>query len=237
MNLEFDVYKQKLGEVKPALDGLADSLNLEGLRNELERFQAMQEAPGFWDDPEKSQKIVVKVKHAEAKIERYEKMTATWDDLITICEMAEEEDDDSMLPELKEGFETLTEEDTVVLCGDLSWGMSLEEAKEDFAYLNALPGKKLLMKGNHDYWWTTASKMKKFFEENGFDTFDILHNNCHFYGDVALCGTRGWFYEIDRGEHSAKIFNRELMRLEASLKAAGEREKFCFLHYPPLYQG
>ena len=138
---------------------------------------------------------------------------------------------------LEEAFSQLNDDDVTVLCGDLSWGMSLEESLEDFRFIDALPGKKYLMKGNHDYWWTTASKMKKFFEENGFDTFDILHNNCHFYGDVALCGTRGWFYEIDRGEHSAKIFNRELMRLEASLKAAGEREKFCFLHYPPLYQG
>ena len=79
--------------------------------------------------------------------------------------------------------------------------------------------------------------MKAFFQENGFSTLDILHNNCHFYGEAALCGTRGWFYEEDRGEHSAKIFNRELIRLEASLKAAGEREKLCFLHYPPMYQG
>ena len=73
--------------------------------------------------------------------------------------------------------------------------------------------------------------------KNGFSTLEILHNNCRLYGEVALCGTRGWFYEEERGEHSAKIFNRELLRLEASLKAAGEREKFCFLHYPPLYQG
>ena len=79
--------------------------------------------------------------------------------------------------------------------------------------------------------------MKAFFAENGFSTLDVLHNNCHFYGETALCGTRGWFYEEDRGEHSAKIFNRELIRLEASLKAAEEREKLCFLHYPPLYRG
>ena len=138
---------------------------------------------------------------------------------------------------LRQGFVCVQPEDTVVLCGDLSWGMSLQEAKEDFAFLNALPGKKLLMKGNHDYWWTTASKMHQFFQENNFTTFEILHNNCALYGDVALCGTRGWFYEEDRGEHSAKIFNRELIRLETSLKAGGEREKFCFLHYPPLYQG
>ena len=139
---------------------------------------------------------------------------------------------------LREGFKLVSPEDTVVVCGDVSWGMSLEEAKPDFSFLNALPGaRKLLLKGNHDYWWMTAAKMKSFFQDNGFSTLDILHNNCHFYGDTALCGTRGWFYEEDRGEHSAKIFNRELIRLEASLKAAGERNKLCFLHYPPLYQG
>jgi predicted phosphohydrolase len=138
---------------------------------------------------------------------------------------------------LRRGFEVVAPEDTVVLCGDISWGMSLEEAREDFAFLESLPGKKLLMKGNHDYWWTTASKMRKFFQENGFASFELLHNNCQFYGEIALCGTRGWFYEEDRGEHSAKIFQRELIRLETSLKAGGEREKYCFLHYPPLYQG
>ena len=110
MNIEFDAYKQKLNELKPALDGLADSINLEGLRNELERLQAMQEAPGFWDNPEKSQKVVVKSKTTESKINKYEKMQSSWDDLMTICEMAAEEDDDSMLPELKEGYEALSED-------------------------------------------------------------------------------------------------------------------------------
>ena len=96
---------------------------------------------------------------------------------------------------LKEGFQVISPEDTVVICGDVSWGMSLEEARADFAFLDALPGgRKLLLKGNHDYWWTTASKMKAFFAENGFSTLDILHNNCHFYGETALCGTRGWFF-------------------------------------------
>ena len=108
MNIEFDSYKQKLTEIRPALEGLAESINLEGLRNELERLHAMQEAPGFWDNPENSQKIVVKTKLTENKIEKYEQMLSTWDDLMTICEMAAEEDDDSMLPELKEGFEKLS---------------------------------------------------------------------------------------------------------------------------------
>ncbi len=110
MNIEFDNYKQKLNDCKPALDGLADSLNLTGLKNELERLHAMQEAPGFWDDPEKSQKIVMKTKQAEMKIDRYARMVSTWEDLITICEMAAEEDDDSMLPELKDGFAELAAE-------------------------------------------------------------------------------------------------------------------------------
>ena len=107
MNIEFDNYKQKLNDCRPALEGLADSLNLEGLRNELERLHAMQEAPGFWDDPDKSQKTVKQVKVTEYKVERYEKMLASWDDLMPICEMAAEEDDDSMLDELKLGFEEL----------------------------------------------------------------------------------------------------------------------------------
>ena len=108
MNIEFDVYKQKLTEIRPALEDLANSLNLEGLRNELERLHAMQEAPGFWDNPENSQKVVMKAKQTENKIEQYQKMLSSWDDFMTICEMAAEEDDDSMLPELKEGFEQLS---------------------------------------------------------------------------------------------------------------------------------
>ncbi len=139
---------------------------------------------------------------------------------------------------LREGFAPVEDSDTVVLCGDLSWGMSLEEARDDFAFLNsALPGEKWLLKGNHDYWWTTASKMNAFFAANGFTRLHILHNNCAFYGDAALCGTRGWFFEENGTPHWEKVFNRELIRLEASLKAAGEREKLCFLHYPPLYRG
>ncbi len=107
MNIEFDAYKQKLLEAEPILRGLSDSLNMEGLRNELERLHAMQEAPGFWDNPDNSQKIVMKTKQIEYKIENYERMLSQWEDLMTICEMAAEEDDDSMLPELKDGYQTL----------------------------------------------------------------------------------------------------------------------------------
>lgn len=139
---------------------------------------------------------------------------------------------------IREGFSTLTEADTTVLCGDLSWGMSLEESLADLKFINALPGRKILLKGNHDYWWNTARKMENFFKENGLDSLEILHNNCKYYGDIALCGTRGWFYELDsEGTHNGKMMAREVGRLEASLQAAGEAEKLCFLHYPPLYTG
>ena len=110
MNIEFDSYKQKLNEIRPALEELAESLNIEGLRSELERLQAMQEAPGFWDNAEKSQQVVMKVKTTENKISTYEAMLSAWEDLMTICEMAAEEDDDSMLDELKEGFEKLSQD-------------------------------------------------------------------------------------------------------------------------------
>ena len=140
---------------------------------------------------------------------------------------------------LKQGFERqVSPDDTVLLCGDLSWGMRLEDCREDFHFLNELPGKdKLIVKGNHDYWWTTNNKMETFFREEGLNTFRLLHNNCWLYGDVALCGTRGWFYELEQAGHNEKMLNRECMRLEASLKAAGEREKIVFLHYPPVYRG
>ena len=135
---------------------------------------------------------------------------------------------------LREGFRAVRPEDTVVLCGDLSWAMGLEEGARDFAFLDALPGRKLLLKGNHDYWWNTSAKMNRFFAEHGWKSLNILHNNCYEYGEYALCGTRGWFYE-EKGEQ--KVFKRELIRLEASLKAAGERPKLVFLHYPPRYRG
>lgn len=138
---------------------------------------------------------------------------------------------------LAQGLSALRPEDVLVIAGDVSWGMSLEESEADFAFLDAFPGTKLLLKGNHDYWWNTAAKMERFFAEKGFSSLRILHNNCHYYGDVALCGTRGWFYEEEKAGQNQKVFNRELIRLEASLKAAGEAEKLCFLHYPPFYTG
>ncbi len=139
---------------------------------------------------------------------------------------------------LRDGLSLLRPEDTIVLLGDFSWALDLEGAKPDFQFLNSYPGRKLLLKGNHDYWWTTAAKFTRFCQENGFENLHLLHNNCYFYEDLALCGTRGWFFEEDKeGTHDEKVFRRELIRLETSLKAAGEREKLCFLHYPPRYRG
>ena len=142
------------------------------------------------------------------------------------------------MDKLKAGMSGITPEDTTVLCGDLSWALGLEESGEDFAWINEIPGRKIILKGNHDYWWSTANKFYQFCKVKGFENMHILNNNCYMYGDTAICGTRGWFFEEERhGQHDAKVFNRELMRLEASLKAAGNREKIVFLHYPPRYRG
>ena len=138
---------------------------------------------------------------------------------------------------IEESLGILTEEDTLILAGDTSWGIDLAEAEADFKFLDRFPGKKYLIKGNHDYWWVTAAKLHRFFEEKGIRTLEMLHNNCIFYGDYAVCGTRGWFLEEDQKPHNAKVLNREVMRLETSLQAAGEKPILCFLHYPPLYQG
>ena len=130
---------------------------------------------------------------------------------------------------LEAGFRKVGSDDLTVLCGDLSWAMNLHEAKEDFAFINSLPGKKLILKGNHDYWWTTAARISRFFEEEGFTDMQLLHNNAYVFGDYALCGTRGWFFEEEKGtEHDKKMLAREILRLEASLKAGGEREKIVF---------
>jgi len=134
------------------------------------------------------------------------------------------------------GFSGITNDDTVVLCGDISWGMDFESSLEDFRFIDSLPGKKLVLKGNHDYWWNTVTKTKRFFEDNGISSIDILFNNSFLYNDMAICGTRGWFYEEETGgEHDKKIMLREIQRLERSLICGGEHEKLVFLHYPPKY--
>ena len=106
-------------------------------------------------------------------------------------------------------------DDTVVLPGDTSWGMSLEGALADFKFLESLPGKKIMLKGNHDYWWTTKAKMEAFFSAHGLKSLQILNNNCVAVDGVAVCGSRGWLFET--GEpFDDKIINREAIRLELS---------------------
>lgn len=142
------------------------------------------------------------------------------------------------MEKLKSGLSVVQPEDTVVLLGDLSWALNLNEAAADFAWINTIPGRKIILKGNHDFWWSTATKFYKFCQEQGFSDQLIL-NNCHYeYDGWAICGTRGWFYEEDKGgTHDEKVFRRELMRLETSLKSAGDLPKIVFLHYPPRYNG
>ena len=142
------------------------------------------------------------------------------------------------MDKLKEGMSVIRPKDTTILLGDLSWALSLEDSKADFAWINEVPGKKIILKGNHDYWWSTASKFNKFCDQSGFSDMWILNNNHYEYEGYAICGTRGWFFEEERsGEHDEKVFKRELLRLEASLKAAGELPKIVFLQYPPRYKG
>ena len=127
-------------------------------------------------------------------------------------------------------------EDTVVVPGDISWAMSLKEAVADFSYIHELPGRKIILKGNHDYWWTTAAKMNNFLAENGFDSIFILHNNHYAYENYGICGTRGWIND-DNEPADAKVLAREAQRLETSIASAENAglEPLVFLHYPPLY--
>ena len=131
----------------------------------------------------------------------------------------------------------VSDTDTVVIAGDISWAMSLEDAKADFAFLHGLPGRKLLFKGNHDYWWTTRRKMDKFLAEQGFDDIRIVHNDaCAVDDRWAVCGTRGWFYDAEQ-DADRLILAREVGRLRASVNAAKETglAPLCFLHYPPVF--
>lgn len=124
-------------------------------------------------------------------------------------------------------------DDTVVIAGDISWAMNFEELLADFDFINKLNGKKIILKGNHDYWWNTPTKMNKFIKENGFDTINILQNNSYSVNGVSVCGSRGWLFESEE-EHDEKILNRELIRLRMSLDSAEYDEKLVFLHYPPI---
>ena len=133
--------------------------------------------------------------------------------------------------------QNVKEEDYVILPGDFSWAMHLEETKLDFTFLNELPGHKILLKGNHDYWWTTITNMKKFLQENHFENIDFLHNNSYCIEDKIIIGTRGWNV-LDK-EEDKKMIKRENERLKLSIKDAiqkygQDKEKIAFFHYPPM---
>jgi predicted phosphohydrolase len=138
----------------------------------------------------------------------------------------------------------VSNDDTVVIPGDISWAMTLEDATEDFKLLNDLPGTKIIGKGNHDFWWATASKMNKFFEQNKFDTLKILYNNSYVIENLVICGSRGWFSDEANqktvGEVDwTKIVDRETARLKLSLESVPAEhrglQKLVFLHFPPVW--
>lgn len=131
---------------------------------------------------------------------------------------------------------TVLPDDTVVVPGDISWAINFEEAKADFDFINRLNGHKVIMKGNHDYWWNSMAKMNRFLEENGFDTITIVHNNYYPYGEYGICGTRGWIKDTEEPA-DAKVLAREAGRLETSIKAAlaDGKKPIVFLHYPPIF--
>lgn len=132
----------------------------------------------------------------------------------------------------------VSDEDTVVIAGDISWAMKLEDTEKDFGFIQSLPGKKLIIKGNHDYWWSTKRKMDTYLSSCGFSTISIVHNNAVAVGSLAVCGTRGWLYNSETGE-DIKIVNREVGRLNASIDDAVRQgaNPVVFLHYPPVYDG
>ena len=134
--------------------------------------------------------------------------------------------------------EIVLEEDTVIIPGDISWATYLEQAYEDFKFIHALPGTKIISKGNHDYWWTTLKKLDQFLVEHSFSTIRFMHNNNFNIGETIICGTRGWKCpgESDFSLEDRKIYNRELARLELSLKSiqsTGE-DIVVAMHYPPF---
>ena len=127
----------------------------------------------------------------------------------------------------------VTDDDTVVIAGDISWAMNFDELRADFDFLNKLNGTKIIIKGNHDYWWNTLKKMNEFIEQNHFDSIKILFNNSYTVGDVSVCGSRGWMFDGD-DEHDEKVLSREVGRLRLSLESAQSENRVVFLHYPPV---
>ena len=144
---------------------------------------------------------------------------------------------------LRENWRTTVKDtDTVVIVGDISWGLRFENAVEDLAFIHSLPGKKIISKGNHDLWWQSAKKLKEYKEASGADSIDFLYNNAYLTEDLIICGTRGWVEENGASEKDKKIIAREAGRLNLSIKEAlklkeenPQAEIVCFIHYPPTH--
>ncbi len=130
----------------------------------------------------------------------------------------------------------VSENDTIVLAGDISWAMNLKDAYEDFCWIHNMPGKKIILKGNHDYWWSSRKKMEDTFSAWGFDSLELLHNNFFEYGEYAVCGTRGWV-NMPGEPADVKVLAREAGRLNASIEPAVRAglKPLVFMHYPPIY--
>ena len=127
-------------------------------------------------------------------------------------------------------------DDLVVIAGDISWAMATEDSIADFKFIEGLNGKKIIMKGNHDYWWSTKTKIEKMFLENDIKSVSIMQNNSFRYKDISICGTRGWINENGK-EADKKVLLREAQRLQMSLDSAdSDTEKIVFLHYPPIFK-
>ncbi len=144
---------------------------------------------------------------------------------------------DNYIPRLTANWKRLVKEnDTVILPGDFSWALKMEDSLKDFQFLEGLPGKKVIIKGNHDLWWSTAKKLREFWEQNNITSLELIFNNCCVAEGFAIAGTRGWFYD-EQGTKKVKL--REAGRLDASLKKAEETGLpiLTFLHYPPVYNG
>lgn len=146
----------------------------------------------------------------------------------------------------------VSDDDTIVLAGDISWAMTTDEAKADFDFIESLPGEKILLKGNHDYWWQTMSKLEDFIRQNGYRTIRFLHNNAYETDEFIICGSRGWYTDDKtppiRGADASKIIAREVQRLGMSLacgtalrdaarERGEEKEILAFLHFPPIFKG
>ncbi len=151
---------------------------------------------------------------------------------------------DNHMEKLEEGCKILTENDVLLIPGDISWAMYLKDSFEDLKFIESIPGRKIISKGNHDYWWESHKKLKEYIDHCGFSTIDFLHNNYFVYEDIAVCGNKGYFYNpagydenpSENAKHDKLLYERELARMELSLQMAekdGFKRKVFQTHYPP----